>query len=129
MEIDNWIPFQKIDWDLLPNQIHVDTRDFYALKSNDVFVHKDKHKFNDRFYYTVDEIRELTQRLYDESGGEAEWRYLQLDTFGDNWTLKYLRFYKMSDNRYIMCNSDNYALSKNLSCGSVLKQHLNLIND
>lgn len=120
MTKDNWIHYSDIDFnDTNIKQYHIDTRDFYCSinknqTTNDLNLDKIK-KYPDKFFYSVEEIVEILNRLYNESGGENEWRMLMLDGDGEeitsNWKLKYIRIYR-TEFGLIICNSDNYAIKK-----------------
>lgn len=130
--MSEWIPFSEVDFsDVKLNQYNVDTRDFHCnfYKSTDLglvdlsFI--DKHP--NRFIHTADEVRELLGRLYTESGEDGRWRFLELESKMDhvrNWTLKYIRIYRV-DNGLVVCNSNNRALNKEVLSCKVDLSHLN----
>lgn len=118
-ENSTWIPFTEIDWNSPKfNKFNIDTRDFCVGYRYDQTEHKDIHtlsKYN-RFWYNEDELKEIIQRLYTESGGERDWRYLTLesnDSRVKHWNLKYIRIHR-TDKGFLICNSDNVAIPKDL---------------
>lgn len=118
-----WIPFQEVDfYDESIIQFHVDTRDFHC-KTNKVDLTNlgDKinwekiSKYPDRFYFNTEEVLFLLNRLYQDSGGEKEWRMLVLDTPKWNfWEFKYIRIYRIVNNIFLICNKDSYAYKKEI---------------
>lgn len=114
--MSEWKPFKEIDFsDLTVNQFHVDTRDFkcnafekevdIALSNWDAI-----EKYPEHFYHTSEEIMKLLNRLYEESGGEGQWRFLTLkkndvELFG-NWQLKYIRIYRFDEGLLVIVRSN-----------------------
>lgn len=119
-----WIPFREIDWlDSNNNRFNIDTRDFccsYSLSNEPHPDYERLKKYPSRFFYTEEELKYNIERLYEESGGEKEWRCLMLisdDIRVNNWHMKYIRIFRLEDNNFIICNSEYQALPKNLlSC-------------
>lgn len=128
MRTDGWIHFRKIDWDSLENdRFSIDTRDFCCSQHKTEFVHEDISKIlklKQRFFFTKEELIALLERLFIESGGEGEWRYLYLDK--DSWDLKYLRIQRY-DEGFLICNSENRALNKEFLSNPVGQEYLNFI--
>jgi len=118
-ENDNWVFFKEIDWDDVKfNRFNVDTRDFHVGYQYSKTEHKDIQTLikYDRFFFTKEELINIVDKLYNESGGAGAWKYLELlsdDSRILNWKLKYLRIFR-TDLRFIICNSDNVALTKEL---------------
>jgi hypothetical protein len=85
-------------------------------------------KYGNRFFFTSDEVIEILNRLYTESGGEYKWRMLTLKDDGakysKGWQLKYIRIYKIKD-KWIMCNAYNYALKREVFECEVDKEYTN----
>lgn len=121
-----WIPFKQVDFtDQTIRQYHVDTRDFCVLCNEEEYPEKTKNdrdykplpdlhvllKYRGRFFYSDQEVLDLITRLFTESGGEKKWRHLVLEGDG-SWRLKYIRIYRTKHGN-IVCNNDNYAMSKN----------------
>jgi hypothetical protein len=72
------------------------------------------------FFHTGDEVKETLRRLFNESGGDVEWRYLSLtgeaEQCSSGWELKYFRIVR-SPKGWLMCNNEYYALNKSkLEC-------------
>lgn len=121
----DWKLYSEIDFsDTEILKINIDTRDFHCSTQtikDDILPFKSFSAFDknpSRFTHTKDELIELLDRLYKESGGKGKWRYLMLDSPSKgtgNWDMKYLRVFKLDD-YFVVCNSNDYALSKeNLS--------------
>src|SRR5664279_5030357 len=116
-EQKEWILLKDIDWnDPENNRFNVDTRDFcigYHFKKE---KHKDYEtikKYTD-FFFTEQELKDLLNRYFEESGGEGEWRYLDLEVNNpkvNNWRLKYLRIHR-TELGFLVCNSDDHAITK-----------------
>lgn len=111
-EKEEWIPYQEIDWDCEKNnRFWIDTRDFHAGYRWDDEPHPDSstlEKYDD-FFYTKEEMLKILDRLYTESGGKCEWRYLSLKGGIENWNLKYIRIQR-TPRGFIICDSEWRAL-------------------
>lgn len=123
---DEWIPYTELDWnDEKFNVFSIDTRDFHAG------YRFEKKKFKnyttiskyDHFFHTEQEVKDLLDRYYNESGGEGEWRMFNLDTIGDAWSMKYIRIWR-TEKGFIICNEDHYALRKDILAGKVDQEYL-----
>jgi hypothetical protein len=119
VEQDEWVFFRDIDWKCPNNnRFNVDTRDFHCGYNFNKSPHKDietlkKYK---HFFYSEIELKEVIERLFVESGGVGEWRCLNLESNDSrvvNWNLKYLRIFR-HDEQYIICNSNNEAIPKDI---------------
>jgi len=120
-ERNEWVFFRDIDWNCSKNNVFsVDTRDFhcgYTFRE----AHPDYRTISkyERFFLTEDELKSELERLYTESGGEKEWRLLELVTSDErvkNWNIKYLRIWR-TEKGFVVCNSDHKAIPKDvLSC-------------
>lgn len=112
---DLWIPFDQIDFNnKYLKQYHIDTRDFHCIVNEKKWGKLQLGqtlKYIERFYWSADEVVLLLSRLYNESGGKKGWRFLSLEGRVNGWDLKYLRIYR-TDQGLVVCNSDNYILSK-----------------
>lgn len=122
LHADEWLPFQVIDFaDTNISLYSVDTRDFHCLTSSGDTgkeLNLDKiTKYKNRFFYTPEEVMETLTRLYTESGGKQKSRSLILkgeaERYTANWQLKYLRIHRTGYG-LIICNSDHYALKKEI---------------
>lgn len=113
---DKWVFFRDIDWDCPKNnRFNVDTRDFHCGYFWDENEHKDWStiKKYPHFFHTKEELVTLLERYYKESGGKCNWRYFTLENHDNGWSLKYLRIFR-TDLGYIVCDSDNVALKKEI---------------
>jgi hypothetical protein len=125
----DWLPHSDINWlDKDYNQFNIDTRDFHASRLFKEERHKDFEtlKKYPRFFFTGEELKELIDRLYVESGGVGEWRYLELvsnDKRVLNWNLKYIRIFK-TELGFIVCNDDNVAIPKDVFTSKVNQEYL-----
>ncbi len=106
--MDNWIKHTEVEYDNESvKQIHVDTRDFHCLvmmKDHEEEVDLEKlKKFDNDYFYTPSEVKNIIQYLFDKSGGERKYRMLCFKTLSCGWELKYIRFYKTKYG-FIVCN-------------------------
>jgi hypothetical protein len=136
--MSDWKHYTEIDFsDKNYYKFNIDTRDFHCgcqtLEDIDepLKVFEALKKNPNKFVLSKDELLLTIDRLYNESGGKGRWRYLMLDspcTRNGNWRLKYLRIVRFEDG-FIICNSDNYALSKEVLSCKVNQDHLCYIKD
>ena len=128
-EKDEWIKYTEIDWlDPENNRFNIDTRDFHTGYTLSTEKHKDWNRLKSipDFLHTEDEIKTLINRLYLESGGKGKWRMIELKSTDKRvlyWRLKYLRIYR-EDNVFLVCNTDDVAIPKNILKNSVNKEYL-----
>lgn len=84
-------------------QIHCDTRDFHcSFNHSEKFNVKDLPtllKYKNAFFFSIDEVFQILERLFVESGGKAEWRMLSFKQNGE-W-FKYIRIIK-TDYGYVI---------------------------
>jgi len=72
---------------------------------------------------------DLLERYYLESGGEGKWRFFELDSREEkvkHWSMKYIRIFR-TDLGFIVCNSDERAIRKDILDSPVLSDNLNHI--
>lgn len=130
MEPQNkWVFFKEIDWNCPKNnRFNVDTRDFHCGYHYKDELHPDYSRISKygRFFFTESELKAEIERLYEESGGEGEWRFLDLisnDPRVTNWHLKYLRIWR-TEKGFIVCNSEDKAIPKDILALPVNKEYL-----
>jgi hypothetical protein len=128
---DEWVFFKEIDWDCPKNnRFNVDTRDFHCgYFWGDEHGDINKLKNKPEFFLTKEELVELLERYYIESGGDGEWRFFELDSREEkvkNWALKYIRIFR-TELGFIVCNSDERAIRKDILDSPVLSDNLNHI--
>jgi hypothetical protein len=126
--MSNWKIFTEIDFsDKTVIKYNIDTRDFHCActkeidEENSFKIFKLFEKKPERYLHTKDELIELLNRLYTESGGLGKWRYLSLELKNkevNNWKMKYIRIFRL-ENGFVVCNEENYALSKEVLSGKV----------
>lgn len=108
-ERDEWIPMIEVDWlDPENNMFSVDTRDFHVghtTKSYD----KEFNPTLAQLLISMPDLVGLLNRWFAESGGEREWRYFTVPGI-TNWSLKYLRIYRIGV-YFLVCDSDSNPLS------------------
>ena len=126
---DEWIPYKELDLeDEKFNVFSIDTRDFHAGYRFEKKSHPDYGiiKKYPHFFHTKDEIVALLDRYFIESGGKGEWRYFDLDinvSAVNNWNVKYLRIWR-TDKGFVVCNSNNVAIRKDILAYPVRQEHL-----
>ncbi len=124
---EEWVFFREIDWLCSKNnRFNVDTRDFHCGYFWDEEDHKDITTLKNypHFFYTLEELQAILERLFEESGGAVGWRFLSLDTYPQGWDLKYLRIYR-TELGFIICDEDKKALKKEIFEGKINKDVLN----
>lgn len=137
--VDPWKPYKSIDFsDESIVRYSVDTRDFHCAPNDDpdatlkkIPAALDNHP--DRFYHTAEEIVQVLDRLYNESGGEGDWRCLWFKENSTiprkvsyNWNLKYLRIYRLPKG-LVIANNNEYILRKEFLQGELDQELLNFI--
>lgn len=131
--MEDWIPYKEVDFsDESYNKFNIDTRDFHGIgtSTDEKLNFAALEKKPERFVYTQEELIALLDRLYTESGDKGSWRYLQLEgrnVITCNWNLKYLRIHR-HNNGFVVCNSENYAIKKEVLSSKVEQDHLNFIS-
>ena len=124
MEHQNeWVFFRDIDWNCPNNNVFwIDTRDFHCGYNFKEKPHKnfDKLKKNEHFFHTKQELVDLIERYFTESGGQQEWRFFNLEGV-DNWNMKYIRIAR-TELGFIVCDSDWRALTKDFLSRKVEKE-------
>jgi hypothetical protein len=129
-EEKEWVFFKDIDFDCPNfNRFNIDTRDFRCGYQNVKEEHPDMSTLSKypKFFYTKEEVLSELERLYNESGGENKWRFLELVS-NDNrvldWNLKYIRIIR-TNLGFIFCNKDYQAIRKDILSAPVSQEHLN----
>lgn len=120
---DEWVFFREIDWDCPNNNVFwIDTRDFHCGYNFKEKPHKDfdKLKKHEHFFHTKQELVDLIERYFKESGGRQKWRFFNLKGV-DNWNMKYIRIAR-TELGYIVCDSDWRALTKDFLSREVEKK-------
>jgi hypothetical protein len=138
----NWKYYEDIDFlDQSIVRYNIDTRDFYCaiqtkaqleeIEKNDKLIIKldisviDKYPAN-KYYHTEQEVKDLIERFWRESGGDGEWRMLSLKSKNKhvtNWELKYIRIAR-TDKGFLVCNDCGVILSKNTLSDPIEKEYL-----
>jgi len=128
-EKNEWVFFKNIDWNCQKNnRFNIDTRDFHCGYNFKDELHPDfltisKYK---KFFFTEEELKSEIQRLYVESGGKGSWRMLTLNSNDgrvNNWAMKYIRIWR-TEKGFIICNSENKAIPKDILSCSVNQEYL-----
>lgn len=124
------------EYESLPNTdfIHCDTRDFHIICVNNKGYKREtrlelkrintQSMFSDCLF-TKDEILKILKDLENRSGGKGNWRHIQIDDI--HW-LKYIRFIKWNDDKYLAyANDDCKILSHELLESSINEEYLNFM--
>jgi hypothetical protein len=128
-EKQKWIHFSELELNCPDNnRFNIDTRDFHCGYFFSEEKHPDHNKIrnNPNLIYTEEQVKEILKRLYEESGGEDEWRMLALESIDSrvlNWKLKYIRIWRV-DEGFIICNSNDKAIPKNVINSKVNQLYL-----
>jgi hypothetical protein len=139
----NWKYYEDVDFSDENNlQFNIDTRDFYCLARtvDELLVNGQGNILDtslidkspaEEYYHTEDELKYLIQRFVKESGGDGEWRKLSLVSDNKNvnfWNLKYLIITRLKKG-FLVCNRENYILSKSVLSSPIEKRYLNHVTD
>jgi hypothetical protein len=137
----NWKYYEDVDFsDENIARYSIDTRDFYCavqtkeeMEQSNLFEKIDTRVIDtypiSKFYHTEQEVKDLIERFWKESGGDGEWRMLSLKSKNinvTNWNLKYLRITR-TEKGFLVGNSQNYILSKSTLSDPIEKDYLNHI--
>jgi hypothetical protein len=142
--MSNWKYYEDVDFsDVNIARYNIDTRDFYCsvqtkeeAEQPDRLIAKldtsviDKYPVA-KYYHTEQEVKDLIERFWRESGGDGEWRCLSLKSKNKNvtnWELKYIRIAR-TEKGLLVCNSYGVILSKNTLSDPIEKEYLNHITD
>ena len=130
----HWMPYKELDWDNPEfKAFHIDTRDFNGLGNDHNptinFVKKKARHKPENYFFTKEQIIELLDRYYTESGGPGEWRMFCLEGEGaeraGNWQLKYIRIYRTKYGFVVYDDKQKFLFPKrHLNC-AVAQEHLN----
>jgi hypothetical protein len=130
--MDNWKFYTDVDFnDETIMQYHIDTRDFHCItnkeKSDEFKVFASLDRKPERYIFNPEEIKQLLDRYFTESGGKHTWRMFTLSGSGADysggWQLKYLRIYRVN-NGLVVCNSQSYCLQKDILDNKVEQEYL-----
>ena len=129
--MSDWIDFRQVDFSNEHNNaFSIDTRDFHCSARWADKIEVDMHntaKHPEKYFFNEEELKSLLERYFTESGGVGEWRYFSLEGCGGNWSLKYLRIFRMKRG-FIICSSFRYEytlIKRKLLETPVLQEHLN----
>jgi len=142
--MSNWKYYEDVDFsDVNIARYNIDTRDFYCavqtkaeMEQHDRLIATldtskiDKYPVT-KFYHTEQEVKDLIERFWRESGGDGEWRCLSLKSKNKNvtnWNLKYIRIVR-TDKGLLVCNSYGAIISKNDLSDPIEQEYLNHIAD
>jgi hypothetical protein len=137
-----WVYYEDVDFsDESIARYNIDTRDFHCaiqtkaqleqMGENDKLIVKldttviDKYPAN-KYYHTEQEVKDLIERFWKESGGDGEWRYLSLKSKNKhvtNWGLKYIRITR-TDKGFLVCNDCGIILGKNTLSDPIEQEYL-----
>ena len=111
--MNNWVKHTEIDYTDKIETISIDTRSFHAIagfEPREVDDIKTLLKHPD-FFFTIDEVKDLIQDLFERSGGEKDWRNFRFKGWV-NWNFKYIRVVK-TEHCYLVGNRDyNFTQKK-----------------
>ena len=142
--MSNWKYYEDVDFsDVNIARYNIDTRDFYCavqtkaeMEQHDRLIATldtskiDKYPVT-KFYHTEQEVKDLIERFWRESGGDGDWRCLSLKSKNKNvtnWNLKYIRIVR-TDKGFLVCNSYGAIISKNDLSDPIEQEYLNHIAD
>lgn len=104
---NEWVPLDKCNITPEVMAVHCDTRDFGCLLTNDI-ENKTYLKYakNKRYIVEADKIVNVLKSLREMTGGNVKWRLIR---FKDCGWLKYIRFYRVSDDEFIAMARDGQS--------------------
>jgi hypothetical protein len=140
----NWKYYEDVDFsDVNIARYNIDTRDFYCsvetkeqAEQPDRLIAKldttiiDKYPAT-KYYHTEQEIKDLIERFWRESGGDGDWRMITLKSQNENvrnWNLKYIRIVR-TEKGLLVCNSYGKIISKKHLSDPIEQEYLNHIAD
>jgi hypothetical protein len=137
--MSNWKYYEDVDFsDVNIARYNIDTRDFYcsvqtkeqAERPDSIIAKLDTTKIDKypvtKFYHTEQEVKDLIERFWRESGGDGEWRCLSLKSKNStvtNWNLKYVRIVR-TEKGLLVCNAYGAIISKNDLSDPIDKEYL-----
>ena len=137
--MSNWKYYEDVDFsDVNIARYNIDTRDFYcsvqtkeqAERPDSIIAKLDTSKIDKypvtKFYHTEQEVKDLIERFWRESGGDGEWRCLSLISKNHNvtnWNLKYVRIVR-TEKGLLVCNAYGAIISKNDLSDPIDKEYL-----
>ena len=142
--MSNWKYYEDVDFsDVNIARYNIDTRDFYCavqtkaeMEQHDRLIATldtskiDKYPVS-KFYHTEQEVKDLIERFWRESGGDGEWRCLSLKSKNKNvtnWNLKYIRIAR-TEKGFLVCNSYGAIISKNDLSDPIEQEYLFFIDN
>ncbi len=127
---EKWFPLTEIHFDsTCMKSLFIDTRDFgckprWQLAKLEIYKQLPTlKKYGDQFFFTIDELQKCLTDLYNASGGEIKWRYLQLKE-GDSWHMKYLHAY-LTPYGWVLGNRNDRFFKKEFWCEVINNSLLN----
>ena len=137
--MSNWKYYEDVDFsDINIARYNIDTRDFYcavqtkeqAERPDSIIAKLDTTKIDKypvtKFYHTEQEVKDLIERFWRESGGDGEWRCLSLKSKNHNvtnWNLKYVRIVR-TEKGLLVCNAYGAIINKNDLGDPIDKEYL-----
>lgn len=104
---NEWVPLDKCNITPEVMAVHCDTRDFGCLLTNDIESKTYLKYANDkRYIVNADKIVDILKNLRELTGGNIKWRLIR---FKDCGWLKYIRFYRVSDEEFIVMARDGQS--------------------
>ena len=142
--MSNWKYYEDVDFsDKNIARYNIDTRDFYCsvqtkeqMEVKESLIEKldttkiDKYPVT-KFYHTEQEVKDLIERFWRESGGDGEWRMITLKSKNKNvtnWNLKYIRIVRTVKG-LLVCNAYGAIISKNSLSDPIEQEYLCHIAD
>ncbi len=141
--MSNWKYYEDVDFsDESIARYNIDTRDFYCAVQTKAEMEEydrlittldttkiDKYPVT-KFYHTEQEVKDLIERLWRESGGDGEWRMITLKSKNKNvtnWNLKYVRIVR-TEKGFLVCNAHGAIINKSDLSDPIEKEYLNHID-
>lgn len=119
--MNEWISINDFSGDFSNiDMLHCDTRDFHVIfhpfgeyeedtkHKIDKLRSKGPKKFKEQFIIPQDRITEYLKYLLDNTGGEADWRYLFDNKDKHQIWIKYIRFYRLNDTEFVCTQGSDF---------------------
>lgn len=123
--MNTWAPIEELEITSNINSIHIDTRDFHCLLSEEERTSAIKGQ---KYIIPINEIKIWLLDLERITGGKGEWRMLKFKNIDTNGWLKYIRLYRNDEETFIVCDRESHSIDwKGMTESNLEKEYLNFI--
>lgn len=104
---ESWKPLESCKMSPEVMSVHCDTRDFSCLLKSEDWKDKESDLLafsgNEEYLISGGKVFALLGVIQDFTGGKIKWRMLN---YAGYWDLKYIRFFRVSDNKFLVTARD-----------------------